>query len=149
MGGTFDRLHMGHKLFLDIAAYYGRLIHVGLINTTYLKEKQKKFLNIIQSYKERQENILEYLSQRKKKALFSEIKHPGMDRELARSSDLTALVVSPETYSGALVINKSRFIDDKEPRLTIIVISYVTREDGTLESSTRIRKEEMDNSDPK
>ena len=149
LGGTFDRLHVGHKLFLDIAAYYGQLIHVGLINSNYLKKQKKKFFDIIQSYEERQDNIREYLSQRKKQAIFSEITHPGMDRELAKNSELTALVVSPETCSGAIAINQSRSIDERKTRLTIIVISYVTRGDGTLESSTRIRREEMENSDPK
>lgn len=149
LGGTFDRLHVGHKLFLDIAAYYGHLIHIGLINTNYLQKKQKKFHNIIQNYQERLENIEEYVSKRKKKVLFSKIIHPGMDRELAKKSELTALVVSPETCSGAIAINKSRFIDDSNPKLTIIVIPYVTREDGSIESSTRIRREEMNIPDPK
>lgn len=145
LGGTFDRLHAGHKLFLDIAAFYGQNVHVGLISKNYLVEKPKNFTKIIQKYEKRRNEVENYLSQRKTISLFSKITKPGMDRELAEESKLNALVVSQETCSGAIAINHQR-IEINEQKLTIIVIPYVTRDDGTLESSTRMRREEQENS---
>jgi pantetheine-phosphate adenylyltransferase len=145
LGGTFDRLHAGHKLFLDIAAFYGQNVHVGLISKNYLVKKPKNYTKIIQKYEKRRNEVENYLSQRKTKSLFSKITKLGMDRELAEESKLNALVVSQETCSGAIAINRQR-TEINEQKLTIIVIPYVTRDDGTLESSTRMRREEQENS---
>ncbi|MFX0170448.1 MAG: pantetheine-phosphate adenylyltransferase [Candidatus Hodarchaeota archaeon] len=140
IGGTFDRLHAGHKLFLDIAAFYGQNIHVGLISRNYLEIKPKNYNNIIQKYDKRRNEVKNYLAYRKSKCFFSKIDKPGMDRQLAEESELDALVISQETFSGAIAINNQR-VENDQRKLTIIVIPDVTREDRTLESSTRIRKE--------
>ncbi|MFX0185767.1 MAG: pantetheine-phosphate adenylyltransferase, partial [Candidatus Hodarchaeota archaeon] len=145
LGGTFDRLHAGHKLFLDIASFYGQNVHVGLISQNYLVKKPKDYNKIIQEYEKRRKEVEIYLSQRKTISLFSKITKPGMDRKLAEESKLNALVVSQETCSGAIAINHRRTENNKQ-KLTIIVIPYVTRDDGTLESSTRMRREEQEES---
>jgi phosphopantetheine adenylyltransferase len=64
-----------------------------------------------------------------------------MDQKLASDAKLSALVVSQETCSGANTINRLRVSKGKS-KLTIIVIPRVIRADGTLESSTKLRKEE-------
>lgn len=64
-----------------------------------------------------------------------------MDRELATDASLTALVVSQETILGAIEINKMRKRNNKE-KITIIVVPRVIRDDGSLISSTSIRKRE-------
>lgn len=143
LGGTFDRLHSGHKLFLDIAVYYGKNIHIGLINPSYLSKIHKKSAKNIQTYQERQKNVEEHLLMRNAGNRISKIDSPGMDRTLAAESNLSALVVSQETYPGAITINQLRF-KNKKPKVAIIVIPRVIRADGTLESSTRLRIEESD-----
>ncbi|MFW9857047.1 MAG: pantetheine-phosphate adenylyltransferase [Candidatus Thorarchaeota archaeon] len=142
MGGTFDRLHEGHKLFLDIAAYYGKIVHIGLTTSTYLDGSKKQYRELIQPYQVREKKIQDHLRNRQTKVNFSRLDSPGMDRKLAEQSDLAALVVSQETCSGAIAINDSRVKSHKN-RLKIIICPTVTRPDGTLERSTRIRKDDQ------
>ncbi|MFW9904727.1 MAG: pantetheine-phosphate adenylyltransferase [Candidatus Thorarchaeota archaeon] len=141
LGGTFDRLHRGHKLFLDIAAHYGQLVRVGLISSSYLNKIRKVHHEIIQSYEIRKEVVENYISKRNTQCQIISIDNPGMDRELASDAKLSALVVSQETCLGAKSINRLRVTKGK-PRLTIIVIPRVLRVDGTLESSTKLREEQ-------
>ena len=142
IGGTFDRLHEGHKLFLDIAAHFGELVHVGVTTPTYLDRSSKKYRHLIQQYQDREENVQNHLLSRNTKVNFSRLDTPGMDRILAEQSDLTALIVSQETCLGAIEINKTR-MKNKKPRLTIIICPNITRADGTLESSTLFRKDDQ------
>jgi phosphopantetheine adenylyltransferase len=64
-----------------------------------------------------------------------------MDRILASKSDLEALIVSQETILGAMAINYLRSQKNKT-RLTILLVPSVIRKNGTIESSTKLRKEE-------
>jgi pantetheine-phosphate adenylyltransferase len=141
LGGTFDRLHSGHKLFLDIAAHYGQFVHVGLISSSYLKKIRKNFYKIIQSFENRLKEVENHLLQRNTQKRVSSIDSPGMDQKLANEAKLGALIVSQETCSGAIAINRLRSADGKS-KLTIIVSPRVIRADGTLESSTKLRMEE-------
>ncbi|MFX1506233.1 MAG: pantetheine-phosphate adenylyltransferase [Promethearchaeota archaeon] len=143
LGGTFDRLHNGHKLFLDIAAHYGQLVRVGLISSSYLNKVQKAHYEIIQNFKIREEAVENYIMYRNTQSQIISIDNLGMDRRLASDAKLNALVVSQETSSGAIAINRLRAIKGK-PRVTIIVIPRVLRDNGTLESSTKLRKEQRE-----
>ena len=141
LAGTFDRLHEGHKLFLDLAAHYGQFVHVGLVTSSYLEKTSKNYRQIIQSYQDRRRGVEHYLSERKAKNQISDIDTPGKDRELANEANLSALVVSQETCRGAIAINRLRNTHGKS-KLTIIITPRVVCKDGVLISSTRLRMEE-------
>ncbi|MFX0125732.1 MAG: hypothetical protein ACFFAE_19075 [Candidatus Hodarchaeota archaeon] len=143
LGGTFDRLHIGHKLFLDVAAHYGQFVHVGLISSSYLNKVQKDYHKIIQNFEIRQEAVESYLLNRNTHCRITSIDNPGMDRNLASDAKLAALVVSQETCSGANTINRLR-VSKRKSKVTVILIPRVIRADGTLESSTKLRKEEYE-----
>ncbi|MHA2202708.1 MAG: hypothetical protein ACW991_03385, partial [Candidatus Hodarchaeales archaeon] len=83
LGGTFDRLHMGHKLFLDIAAHYGQCVHIGLISSSYLNSIRKLYHKIIQSFQVRQEVVENFLLKRNTQSQIISINSPGMDQKLA------------------------------------------------------------------
>ncbi len=142
LGGTFDRLHSGHKLFIDIAAHYSQIIHIGMVSDSYLEKKPKKYNKMIQSYETRKEMIKKYLITREVTFIFSEIKTPGMDRQLALKSDLNALITSQETLLGSIEVNNLRSKKDKS-KLTIIITPNVIRKTGILESSTQLRAEDQ------
>lgn len=144
LGGTFDRLHSGHKLFLDIAAHYGQSVHIGLITPDYLAKKQKVLAEKIQNYQFRRKNTLNYLAKREVSSLISNIDSIDMDKKLATDSSLEALIISQETINGAIDINKLRK-KAKKTKLKLIIIPFVIREDGRTESSTRLREEENRN----
>ncbi|ONH96879.1 hypothetical protein PRUPE_7G156900 [Prunus persica] len=60
LGGTFDRLHDGHRLFLKAAAELARdRIVVGLCDGPMLTKKQ--FADLIQSIEERRHNVENYI----------------------------------------------------------------------------------------
>ncbi len=142
LGGTFDRFHNGHKLMLDVAAYFGKEIHLGLIGNSYLIMRPKPLNKIIQNYQARCDTISDYFKKYKENILrITELSSPGMDQKLASESSLEALIVSQETLKGALLINKNR-IANKKSCLKILVIPFVLRENGSNESSTKLRYED-------
>ena len=144
LGGTFDRLHSGHKLFLDIAAHYGQSVHIGLITPDYLANKQKVLTEKIQNYQFRRKTTGNYLTKRETSSLISNIDSIDMDKKLATDASLEALIISQETIKGAIDINKLRKTA-KKTKLTLIIIPFVIRDDGRTESSTRLREEENRN----
>jgi len=138
LGGTFDHFHAGHALFLDISCYYSNQIHVGLISDKYLDNHPKKFRKRIHKYSKRALSIAEHTKLRKKNLTIVEIDSLGKDMKYASVSDLEAIIVSQETYSGALQINVMRK-SLKKPPLTIILIPFVVSEERKKLSSTQIR----------
>ncbi|MHA1972382.1 MAG: pantetheine-phosphate adenylyltransferase [Candidatus Hodarchaeales archaeon] len=141
IGGTFDRLHSGHKLLFEIAAFYADILKVGLIDSSYFKEKPKEEQSLIQNYNIRYSNLKDYgINFLKRKLVIFRVKHVGEDRKIAVEQQLDALVVSPETYTGALEINKKREERGKK-RVSIIISPFVLSQNGIRESSTRLRKE--------
>ncbi len=140
LGGTFDHFHAGHALFLDISCYYSDQIHVGLISDKYLDNYPKKFRKKIHEYSKRALSIVEHTKLRKKSLVIVEIDSLGKDVKYASESDLEAIIVSQETYSGALQINAIRK-SMKIPPLTIILIPFVVSEEKKKISSTQIREQ--------
>ena len=141
LGGTFDHFHVGHALFLDISCYFSTQIHVGLISDEYLDKNPKKFRKKIHEYSKRALSIVEHIKLRKKSVLILEIDSLGKDVKYASESDLEAIIVSQETYSGALQINAIRKSTEKKP-LIIILIPFVISEEGKKLSSTQIREQD-------
>ncbi len=141
LGGTFDHFHEGHALFLDISCYYSDQVHVGLISDKYLDKHPKKFRKKIFEYSKRALNIEKYIKYRNKSPTVIKIDSKGKDIEYASESDLKAIIVSQETYPGALRINSIRSSMKKDP-LTIILIPFVVSEDRKKLNSTQIREQE-------
>ena len=141
LGGTFDHFHVGHALFLDISCYYSNQIHVGLISGKYLDKYPKKFRKKIQEYSKRTLSIVKHIKLRKKSVSILEIDSLGEDVKYASESDLEAIIVSQETYSGALQINAIRISMKKKP-LVIILIPFVISEERKKISSTQIREQD-------
>ena len=143
LGGTFDRLHHGHKLMFDVAAFFAKEIHLGLTGTSYLMMREKELNKLIQNYQTRYETIINYFEKYKKNILrITELSSIGMDQSLASESSLEALIVSQETLKGALSINERRMSNNK-PTLKILVIPSVLRENGSNESSTKLRYDDL------
>lgn len=138
-GGTFDRLHSGHTLILDLAAYYGSEIQIGLIGENYLKQHKKIHGESIFPYSKRKECVINYLKNRKNPCKIIKIDTIDKDKEYAIESDLNAILVSPETIAGALAINRKRKLL-KTPPLIIILVPFVTSKNGMKISSSTLRK---------
>jgi pantetheine-phosphate adenylyltransferase len=131
VGGTFDGLHLGHKVLLNKAFELGDRVIIGLTGDAYAKGKSM-------SYEKRKRNLEMFLR--------------GKNYEIVELSDaygpaiidaeLDAIVVSEETKAKALEINDIRGKRGLKP-LEIVVVPMVMAADGKPISSTRIRRGEI------
>ncbi|MCS7140375.1 MAG: phosphopantetheine adenylyltransferase [Candidatus Nezhaarchaeota archaeon] len=143
VGGTFDRLHRGHKELLRTAFKVGEKVIIGLTSDEMVA--RTKGNASISKFEDRKKGLEEWIE---KEGLAKEADH-----EIVLINDvygtaiydnrLEALVVSEETYQRAITINKIRIERGLKP-LIIIVMPMVLARDGKPISSTRIRRGEID-----
>ncbi|HHH79418.1 MAG TPA: phosphopantetheine adenylyltransferase [Thermoplasmatales archaeon] len=139
IGGTFDRLHKGHKALIDKAfeiAGENGWVFIG-ITKGEIANKKKDVL----PFNKRIQDVKKYL---KEKGFYSQSEIQPIYDKYGPSieGDFDAIIVSPETEKVAQEINMIRRKKGKKP-LEIINIPFVLAEDDSPISSTRIRKKEI------
>ncbi|KAF7974827.1 hypothetical protein HWV62_11187 [Athelia sp. TMB] len=109
LGGTFDHLHAGHKLFLSMAAWIAsEKIIVGVTSDKLLVNKKHK--EVLEGFRVRKANVAAFISRFR----------PDLEQEIVEIEDvygptgtdpnIQALVITPEpsTVSGADMIDARR-----------------------------------------
>lgn len=145
-GGTFDRFHKGHRMLLEKTFAKGETVWLGITTNTYLSTltpRSAKVLNRIQTYADRRKNVEEFLQI---KRLLGRAKIVPIDDKFGTTlsdEQLEAIVVSSETELVATEINLLR-AQKNWPALEVIVVPWVTSEDGKPINSARIRAGEID-----
>jgi len=140
VGGTFNRLHKGHKLILSKAFEYAGTagtVFIGLATGDLVKNKEN-----IEHLNTRRTKLNKYLLKEgiNNQAVIVPITNKyGLTLE----EDFDAIVISPETERIATEINRKRISKGKKP-LTIVKIPFVLAKDGKPISSTRINRKEID-----
>jgi phosphopantetheine adenylyltransferase len=135
LGGTFDKLHNGHRKLLTLAAASSSdTLIVGIMGDDMLKKKAKS--ELIAKFSEREEIVSKFLA----------IAKPSLTYEILELSDpygptitdpsIDAIVVSSETVSGANKINQLR----AEKGMLPLVILVSRRSGAATMSSTFIRE---------
>ncbi len=130
VGGTFNRFHRGHEQLLLAAYNTGNRVMIGVTSNKYARNHK----NIVISYNSRKARVEKFIS----KFTDNYEIHP-LDSMFGNTLDVdnAVLVVSPETYIGAIRINEKRLSIGKDP-LTVVKIPFTLGEDLFPISSTRI-----------
>lgn len=142
-GGTFDPIHDGHRQIFQRACEIGD-VTVGLTSTE-LSERTRSSDHDVTQFIQRKKNLYNELQQvasrYNREFTIEELTHPmGI---VSESTEITHLVVSPETFSRGEQINAKRLENGLQP-LELTVVDPVLASDGKRISSTRLRNGEID-----
>ena len=140
LGGTFDRIHIGHEKLLKIAFEVGEEVIIGLTSDT--KAKRGRVNEKLSSFKNRYTNLENFLS-KQFDINFSIVELNDDWGPGALDEDLDAIIVSEETEKVASELNKKRALKGLNP-LEIVTVSLILDKKGEKISSTRIRNSEID-----
>ena len=137
LGGTFDRLHVGHEALLGAAFAGGRSVVIGLTTEAYLADHPKSSARSVQRFGVRAKTLRAFLRTtypRRRwrvvplKDRFGRAIEPGVD----------ALAISAETRDGARAVNRERTRRGLAT-LPLIEVPLVLADDLLPVSSTRVR----------
>ncbi|AEH24698.1 phosphopantetheine adenylyltransferase [Pyrococcus yayanosii] len=135
VGGTFDRLHLGHKALLRKAFEVGKYVYIGLTADEIIK--QKPYAERILPYELRLRDLLKFLDANGYRN-YRIIKIYSAIGFTTKIKSLEAIVVSEETYKGAILVNRARQELGLRP-LEIVVIPIIRSKLGQKISSSLIR----------
>jgi len=141
VGGTFDRLHAGHRKLLETAFEVGEQVLIGLASDELVQSSKKP--HGVGSYADRERELAGFLRERGLLARAEVV--PLYDSYGLATTDpsIEALVVTAETAPGVAEINSiraSRGLRSIRP----VMVADVLAEDLKPISSTRIRAGEID-----
>lgn len=142
LGGTFDRLHVGHAALLATAFRLGRRVSIGLTTEAFLEDHPKPGRYRIRSYAARRAALRRWLASRYDPTRWRIV--PLHDR-FGRSTDpgVGLLVVSAETEGGGHAVNAERRRLGRRP-VPVAIVPLVLADDLAPVSSRRIRDGEID-----
>lgn len=142
LGGTFDRLHLGHESLLETAFQVGREVAIGVTSERYLAARPKPDGGSPQSYATRRRNLTAWLRER----------HPDGSWKVVRLDDpfggsvgpgVGVLVVSADTLKGGKAVNAERKRRGLPP-VPLVVVPLVLADDLRPVASRRIRDGTID-----
>ncbi|WP_457614812.1 phosphopantetheine adenylyltransferase [Methanopyrus sp.] len=137
VGGTFDRLHPGHRRLLSVALEVGEQVVIGVTTDSFVRKEGKRG---VEPFEERVRAVRKFIEEKGASDRVEIV--PLEDRYGTTLEDdgLDAIVVSPETEPVALEINELRRKRGLPP-LSIVVVPFVLDDDGKRVSSSRLRGE--------
>lgn len=142
LGGTFDRLHVGHRRLIDTALSLGcREIIIGVVADELITRKALK--EFIKPYRERVELIRRYIRSKDRYVKVTFVKLLDPYGPTISDADIDTIIVSEETLPRAIEINMLREARGLPP-LKILTIEIVKAWDGRPLRATRVRLSEVD-----
>ncbi|MCS7117836.1 MAG: pantetheine-phosphate adenylyltransferase [Thaumarchaeota archaeon] len=142
VGGTFDRLHVGHLALLNTAFREAEKVYIGLVSDEFARSSGK---SDTLSYDERRSTLEEELRRWGwiDRAEIGELNDPYGPPLTDESFDV--VIGSPFTLTNCMKIAVGRIAASRQP-IAVEVGPVVLAEDGSPISSTRIRAGEVDRS---
>lgn len=140
LGGTFDRLHVGHKAFIDAAEKSAEIITIGLVTDEFLGNRIQK--KLIEPYNVRQQHLTNYLNSQGWLNKTSIIPLYDIYGNSLIDPNIDSIFVIDESHNNAKEINKKR-LERGLRKLRIEIIPMVKAGDGKFTSSKRIRSGEI------
>ena len=154
VGGTFDRMHAGHRLLLATSSACAPpegVVFVGVTGDKLLVNKRHR--QLVQAYDDRAAAAETFLRATRGPTAAIELHVGPLDAGLplaATVRDMDALVVSRETVAGADAVNAARVERGFAP-LAIVVVGLVGGGEGAMEeeklSSSALRAAEAEEED--
>ena len=135
VGGTFDRLHLGHKALLRKAFEVGGYVYIGLTSDEMIRNKP--YAEKILPYEHRLRDLIKFIEVNG----YTDYRIMKIHTAIGfadRIKGLEAIVVSEETYKGALIVNRAREEKGLKP-LAIVTIPIIRSYMGDKISSSLIR----------
>eukprot|EP00761_Pharyngomonas_kirbyi_P001347 gb/GECH01001351.1/.p1 GENE.gb/GECH01001351.1/~~gb/GECH01001351.1/.p1 ORF type:complete len:340 (+),score=75.60 gb/GECH01001351.1/:1-1020(+) len=144
LGGTFDHMHIGHKLLLTQAALaIQEELVIGITSGELLKNKS--FASVLFPFEKRRDDVTAFLHLIRPGIEIRPVEIHDPAGPTVEETDLQVLVLSQETESGLESINKKREEKGMPPMAKVVVpcIGVMQRKI----SSTDLRKLEQQYSD--
>jgi pantetheine-phosphate adenylyltransferase len=137
LGGTFDRIHEGHRLLFSIAFTICKKVTIGLTTRFYLVKYPKSIKpEEVFSYSERKKSLIKLFNENNwTNYRIVPIRHPF---GVAHSEKFDAIIGTEETLNSILKINEYRSSSNQND-LKIIIIPKVFSGDGEIVSSSNLR----------
>lgn len=126
LGGTFNKLHSGHRYFLSLAKYYGKNAIIGLCSDEMVKIRKKKFKEYL-PFKERGrtlKNELNRIGLKSKIIEINDIYGPAI-----KDKEIEAILLTEETLANGIKINKIRK-KNRLKELHYIILPYLLDKTG-------------------
>ncbi|BDA50030.1 probable phosphopantetheine adenylyltransferase at C-terminar half [Coccomyxa sp. Obi] len=145
VGGTFDRLHVGHRLLLAATALIcTQRVYVGVTGDKLLEKK--KHFELLETYDQRAAAAESYIKSVRPALTVQTgaLLDPKEPTAAATEEGMQALVVSKETVSGGEAINQYRREHGFAP-LELVVVDLVADSaavEGGKVSSTALREQD-------
>ncbi len=140
LGGTFDRLHAGHKRLIAVAAALSDEVILGITSDEFVKGMKRAD---VLSFNERRKAVDDYLSQIGAHDKVQIIALEDAFGPTPRDKVLEAIFVTIDSVENALKLNQERRQAGLSP-LEVVIVPKVLAQAGGFISSTRIRAGEID-----
>lgn len=141
VGGTFDRLHIGHKTLLTTAEMFSEKLLVCISSDTFVKKMKKIAMNKIEPFHTRKHALEEFLTEISVTFILCELNDPftpALYSEYADNLDSIIISSDPDIVERTKMLNNLRKSNNLNP-LSIIKIPLIRDPLGKIISSTRYR----------
>jgi len=140
LGGTFDRIHVGHEALIRKALEVGKRVIIGL-STDRMAEATKP--HTVTGYEKRRRSLLRFLRRLGAEDRAEIVPLDDPYGPTVVDPNIRAIVVSPETAPRVDEINRIR-VERHLKQLEVITVDMVLAEDRKPVSTTRMLQGEID-----